>query len=322
MKPRKLALRLVFREYLPLIGLILSFLVAALAIGHADTVRLAAAIFIVGAARAPTILNTSGALLSRSSLDPKEFRRDVRFAARADLLGLLGGAAMLAALVLLLLEIDQQTVATFTVLLGIGLPARYLLGRSRSARQMTVRRIALNWGGAALILPILLFGLSEGWAAIAFGLREWVGLAAAKLTPASGANPSAQLVPASGPLAWPEISARTYAVSRRRLAFRLAKSVLGATLGPFGGILARTGRGAGAHRHLERFTPRDPRLLGLTAIGSTGAGIAMMAVSIEPAVALAGTSLIRFGASALASFGWSFLARDHPDTEASDDEDD
>ena len=322
MKPRKLALRLVFREYVPLAGLLLSFLLAVLAIGHADTVRLAAAIFIVAAARAPTILNTTGALLSRAALPPDELRRDVRFAVKADLLGLLGGAALLGVLVVTLFAIDQRIVATFSLLLGVGLPARYLMGASRSPRQMTVRRVALNWGGVALMLPVLLFDLGETWAAIAFGMREWIGLIAARLTRPSGSKASAQLAPASDALTWPEISARTYAVSRRRLAFRLAKSVLGATLGPVGGILARTGRGAGAHRHLERFTPRDPRLVGLTAVGCTGVGMAMLALSIEPAVALAGTSLVRFGASALATFGWSFLARDHRETDASDDEDD
>jgi hypothetical protein len=322
MKHRKLALRLVFREYIPLIGLLLSWLIAALAISPGDTLRLAAAVFIVAAARAPTILNTNGALLSRTALGPVELRRDVRFAARADIAGLLAGAVLLCLLVLLLLEIERSKVAIFTLFLGIGLPARYLLGGSRSPRQMTVRRLALNWSGVVLILPVLLLDLPDMWAAFAFGLREWAGLAGAKLTRPSRPKALPQLAPTTEALTWSEIAARTYAVSRRRLAFRLAKSLLGATLGPFGGILARTGRGTGAHRHLERFTPRDPRLLGAIAAAATGAGVVMLALSGKPFVALAAASLIRFGASAFASFGWSFFARGHPEAGTSDDEDD
>ena len=134
MKHKKLLLKLAFQEYLPLAGLVLSWLLAALAIGHADAVRLAAAVFILGAVRAPTNLNTTGALQSRNGLMGEAWHQSVRFALRADLLGMIAAFALLAGLVFILEASGQELIAGFALLLGLGLPPRYLLGRSRTRR--------------------------------------------------------------------------------------------------------------------------------------------------------------------------------------------
>jgi hypothetical protein len=128
-------------------------------------------------------------------------------------------------------------------------------------------------------------------------------------------------VPAEDPLTFALVAARTEASARKRLSYRLIKSLLGVVLGPFGNIAARTSREVGKlDSRLARIVPRNKPSMILFTLGTGGAAAFWLLVSREPATVLAGAAFARLSATGAAALLWWRYATKDVDEEEDDDE--
>lgn len=300
-----------------MLGGILAWAVIAVGVGHADTARMLAAIMLVRAARAFTMLDTGAALRKRHGAAPEIARKSLRRAIRIELASLIAAALILAIMVLVLWQIEQRAVAWMTVLISVGLPARHLGPAAGGRRRAGVFQAALNWSGLALALLCLVAGLEWPAFALALGVRQWIALLIS-LAPANQPGFETERTPVETPLTWREVAGITGRRARHRFAYRIGKSLLG-ILGPVGNIAARTARGVGAHR---RVVPNTIWPVAAVAAGAAGAGLLLPVILAKPATLLASASLLRVAASAgNVLIWWPFVAL-IPDDPDDDDEDD
>jgi len=212
----------------------------------------------------------------------------------------------------------METAAVMICLVSIGLPARHpgsLLIASKD-RTVTWKLGAAITGLVAAGVVYLLGGGIAG-AALALAVRDWGGLLATALF-APRRNPRDPLP--EEPLTFADFASRTEASSRRRLTYRIGKSALVAMFGPFGNLIARTGRGAQLDRKVARFVPRHRGSMALLAFGTVMAALVILLLSTEPAALLGAAALVRIGASAGSALLWWNYARDAADEEEDDDE--
>jgi hypothetical protein len=101
-----------------------------------------------------------------------------------------------------------------------------------------------------------------------------------------------------------ELAARTEAAARRRLIYRMAKSLLSGLLGPFGSVIARTGRGARLDAKLSRMVPRHRGGMALLALASGGVMLFFLVVAREPATLVLAAVSARIAASAGSALLW------------------
>lgn len=310
--------RLATREYLPLSLWLATWVLLGLHLGHADAVRLLAANAFLTAARSIAALEAMQVLASRTGTAKAVRRASKHLAWRIDLTSLGGTILLLAGLIALLWWRGMEEPAIMVAIVALGLPARH-----PGALLVAWRDRAMSWklgaGVSGLAGAALVFALGGGivGAALALAARDWGGLIATALF---GPRRRAKDNLPEEPLTFAEVASRTEASSRRRLTYRIGKSALVAMFGPFGNIIARTGRGARLDRKVARFVPRHRGSMALLAFGTFTASLVLLVVSREPAALLGSAALARIAASAGSALLWWSYARAVVDEE--DDEED
>jgi hypothetical protein len=203
------------------------------------------------------------------------------------------------------------------LLLAVGFPARHpgvVLTMSRD------REVAWRLGSAITVLfgAALVWRLGLEWwhAALVLGLKEWGSL----LSTAFFARRRADWPePYAEPLVFAELAARTEASARRRLTYRMAKSVLGGLLGPVGTVIARTGRGARLDDKISRLIPRHRGGMATLTLVSSGVMLFFLVLG-EPATLVISSAAARIAASGgSALLWWNYASALLPD-EDDDDE--
>jgi hypothetical protein len=167
--------------------------------------------------------------------------------------------------------------------------------------------------GAALVWQLQL----DWWhAALVLGLKEWGSQLFIVLF---ARNRPHFDPPATEPLTFAELAARTEASARRRLTYRMAKSVLGGLLGPVGTVIARTGRGAQLDGKISRMIPRHRG--GMITLTLVSSGVMLFFLLLgEPATLVLSSAAARIAASGgSALLWWKYGNTLDPDEE--DDED-
>jgi len=309
--------RLAVREYLPLAGWLATWAMLGLALGHADAVRMFAANTFVQSLRNLCALEMTGTLARRIGIE-EAFLPSRKRALRIDLLVLLA-CLLVSALLAGFLDLRGMDVAAGMVLLiGLGIPARHPGGvlAVRRDREVPWR---LGTAGTAVIGIALVWQLGGNWweAALVLGLREWGGLLATFLfgrrrPPASPPEPRV--------LTFDELAARTEASARRRLTYRMAKSVLGGLLGPFGTVIARTGRGARLDARVNRLIPRHRGGMAVLTAVSGGTMLFFLIVAREPATLVFASAAARIAGSGASALIWWNYAKFLDDDEDDDDD--
>jgi hypothetical protein len=317
-KLRPIATRLAVREYLPFGAWLLAWSLIGLTIGHADAVRLLAANAFVQAIRSVGLLEVGQVLSGRVGCSPDVFRRSRRRAWRIDLLGLLASAVLLWLVAIFLDLRGMEKAAMITAVVGAGIPARnpgllLVAGRQRVVAWRMGSSVVLALGA----IGVFLAGLPAIAAAAVFAAREWGGLLATLLF--APARPARQRPPAE-PLRFRDVAGRTEASARRRLSYRLIKSLATIILGPFGNFAARTGREVGKiDSRLARFVPRNKPGMILFTLGTGGTAAFFLLISTEPASLLAGAAFARLAATGATALMWWRYSSDDIDLEEDDD---
>lgn len=305
---------LIGREYLPLAATTLAWAATAAHYGTADAARLFGATVLVPGIRALTALDVGPSLIRRLRAPSSIYRHAARLVMRLQGLSFLSAAAFLALAVLLLQATGHEEAALFSILVGIGLPSRYLSTAGVGRRRNEVYKSALALSGLAMVGASVAADAPAYAVALAWGLREWIALAVVLLPwpqPAAAEPP-----PLSHPLSWRELAAVTAARSKRRLSHQLGKRFLGMFLGPFGSIVARTARDFGADKRMSRYIPHSFVGMMAAALGALATGVAMIVISTEPAAFVAGASFLRVGAvagSLVIWWRWSSASSDDMD---------
>ncbi|MFC7537300.1 hypothetical protein ACFQPG_07965 [Sphingomonas sp. GCM10030256] len=309
--------RLTVREYLPLALSVAAWVMIGLAVGHADAVRLLAANTLAQGARALCTMELNPVLKARIWAADEVFRASRRTAIRIELVGL-AASVLIILLTAGLLEWRGYTVAAaMMVILTLGIPARHPLSVSVIKRERVAPwRFGAALTGAIGTAIVLLLGLPWWAAALAFGLREWGGLLTALLI----APPRRQTVETvEEPLTFAEVAGQTESTARRRLTYRIGKSMLGAVLGPLGSVAARTGREVRIDHKISRYIPRHRPGFILFTAATLGAGLFFIWVSREPATLLLGAALTRVAASGGSALLWWNYASASFDEEEDDE---
>lgn len=309
--------RLAVREYTPLGAWLATWAVLGIAVGHADAVRLFAANTFVQAVRGLCALEMIGTLIRRIGFD-EAFRTSRRRALRYDLLVLLGSVTLCGLLAAFLWWRGMAEAAGMVLLIAGGLPARHP-GGVLAAHKDREAPWRLGAAATAVIGSGLVWYLRLEWwhAAIVLGLRDWGGLLVTLLF-GRKRQPAEEAV--AEPLNFAELAARTEASSRRRLTYRMAKSVLGALLGPFGSAVARTGRGARLDAKISRMIPRHRGGMALLTLISGGVMAFFLVVAREPATLVLASAAARIAASGGSALLWWNYGETLADEE-DDDED-
>jgi hypothetical protein len=317
MKGKKQIKQLAWREYLPLAFTAAMWGVILLAIGHADTARLLAAVVMVRAAQYTTRIATPTALKLRIKASRPVRRQAKRFAFNVQASALIFALLLVVLLTEAMKAIGQDKIASFLPYVALGMPARYLrLSDVRTASPYF--RLAL--GGSGLITVALAWAM--GWPAtllgLAFGAREWVAYAALRWWPR---EPRIPKVTIDEPLRFGEVARYTVILGRRLITYRLTKALLG-VFGPIGNAAARTSRGLNWHARIEPYVPHH--LGGFIAFSllALGAAAYLALRSGEPAAMILVAGLMQVGGAASnVVFFWRWLPDRHVDIPLSYDDD-
>ncbi len=308
-----LARRLVLREFIPLGAWLATWGLLGWAIGPADAVRLFAANTFVQSARGLTALEMVGTLSRR--IGQSALRPSRRLALKLDLVVLLATFAVVGVLAAFLDWRGMTVAALMVLLVAVGLPARHPGG------VLVVRRDRdVPWRMGAALVGVsgaaLVWWLGGDWlaAALVLGLRDWGGML---LTALFGNRRALHEEPQERPITFAELAMRTEAAARRRLTYRMAKSVLGGLLGPVGTVIARTGRGARMDARISRMIPRHRGGMALLTLVAAGVMIFFLLVATEPS-----TLVLASVAARIAASGGSALLWWNYGSSATDDEDD
>lgn len=311
--------RLALREYGPLLAWMAAWAIVGVTVGHADAIRLLAAIAFVRCARYLTGPASAPLLRSRMAGRGKVHGPARRTVILVEAVALVASVLVLAALIRLLLAADQQVTAGFCVILGTTLPVRALIPMAAGRRIESFYQPFVSVIGVVLAIAAWAIDGSLMSFAIAFAAREWVALAiafaVAKPRSAEGDPPNA--------LHWRDVADHSHVFARRRFTYRVSKNLLKFVLGPLGVIAARTGRGFKMDRKLERFVPRGQFSLAVLTVGLIGAGVALILLLPKPALLVAAATLMRIGASAGNIMLWSALGSGQillPDDDDDDDD--
>jgi hypothetical protein len=314
----KTAKHLALREYVPLVSFLLAWFLIGFSVGHADVTRLIAANAFAQAARALCTVDAAYALAQRRASTEAVWRKSLGAALRINLVSLALSAALLAALALLMASRDMLKAGAMIAIMILALPARtpgtLFVARRDRATMWRIGSSAVAVGGATLV-----FAFHWSWlaAAIVIALRDWGGLAAAALF---GKKRSFKGSPPEEPLTFAEAATQTEASARRRLGYRLLRTLFG-VLGPVGNLAARTARQAGRlDQRIARLMPHSRAGFALfTAVTSTASAVLLL-VSREPSTLLASSALASMAASGAAALMW-WSYRDFGAEIAEDDED-
>ncbi len=316
---RKQAIRrLAIREYAPMIGWVVAWAIVAVAIGHADAVRLLAASAFVRSARDLTGPSAGRALRTRVDASGRIAAGAKRTAFLVELAAVCASLLVVAAVATLLLLAGQSETASYCLILAALLPARLIFPMLAAKDTSAFYQPLLAWTGVLLAGLVWLLSRDPIWFAAAFAAREWVALFVSALI--APRRPSA--AERADKLHWREIADHSHAQSRRRFTYRVSKSLLKFVFGPFGSIAARTGRGFRIDQKLERFVPERTVSLAALFLLLSGSAVALILIIPEPAVQLLAASLLRAGSSAGNILIWSKLGRGSVAGDDADEEDD
>ena len=108
--------------------------------------------------------------------------------------------------------------------------------------------------------------------------------------------------------------------SRSRLAYRVGRTLLGFI--PFGGVVARTARAAGAHRRFAPWAGRSAYPMMAIAAGTFAGAIIVPLALAKPATLLGSASLLHICATASNVLLWWRFYDGRSDEEEDDDDDD
>ena len=313
--------RVASNAYLPMAGSVLTWLIVAAAIGHADAVRILTAMVFTRAAR--MFLQTDAHFLLRqwAGAEPRIYRKSLRRAVRIDAVALLGSWAIVALIMAFMHALGQDKAIILTAILALALPARTIAALFGQRAIVTFRSATAICG--PMLVGILFFVHSTiGAFAAAIAGREWLALIAALLLEArrtASAEPPARS-PRANPLTLIEVAAVSATRSRSRIAYRVGRTLLGFI--PFGGVIARTARTMGAHRRLAPWAGRSVYPIMAIAAGTfTGAIVVPLALA-KPATLLGSASLLRMAATAgNVLLWWRFYDGSGADQEDDDDDD-
>lgn len=303
MKKRQRLKRLAWSEYLPLAATAAMWAVIVLAIGHADTARLLAAVTMIRAIQQLTKLSTPAALRRRIH-SPRVIRRQAKLYARTLQLAALAAALVLVALLVEgLTAIDQHQIAAFLPYIALGMPAR-CLRLSDVKTSSPYFRIAL--AGSGFVMASIAW--ASGWPVtllgLAFGLREWVAFVALRWWPR---EPKPAKHGIDDPLKFEEVAKYSAILGRQLLTYRLAKSIL-TVFGPFGNAAARTGRGLNVYQKIEPYLPHHFGGFVAFSLLMIGASIFVALRSGEPAAMILAAGLLHLGATTTnVVLFWSYL---------------
>ena len=242
----------------------------------------------------------------------------MRRALRIDLLSL-AACVTLTAVMAGLLELREMTeAATMLAMLALSLPARtpgrLLAAKRRRIAHWRVGASAVAIAGGALVLG---FGLSWQAAAVVLAARDWGGLLMAlAFSPPRNAPKRA----AEAPLTFREAASYTEASARRRLSYRMLKSLLVGMLGPAGNFAARTGRGVRLDSRIAGMIPRHRGGMAVFAAVTTCASLFCLFVSREPSTLLLSGVFARLTASAWSALLWWNYGTDVVHDEDDDDD--
>lgn len=310
--------QLAWREYLPLAATAAMWAVILLAIGHADTARLLAAVTMVRGTQLLTKCATRVAVKRRTHASPGIRRKAGLLGFNVQAMALIAGLVVIALLIEGMKRLGQEQIAHYLPLMAIGLPARYL--------RMSDLRASSPYFRLALAVGGLLVG-SIGWAAavpvtmmgLVFGLRDWIAYLVVRLWPRT---PPALRVYRDDKLGFAEIAANSAIYGRRMLTYRLSKVML-AVLGPFGNAAARTGRGLNWHRKIEPYLPHHLGGFLLFTAVTWAAAVLLALKSGEPAAMIVAAGLYQLGAAAAnVLLFWRWLPYRDPSQTLEDDDDD
>jgi hypothetical protein len=293
LKYSELILRAVRQAWLPMAGSVLTWLIVAAAVGHANAVRLLTALVLVRSARMYT--QTDSHVLFRQWVGAEKtvYRKTRRRVVRIELASIAVALAIMVLITGYLHAIGQDRMAMLTAIVAPGLPARHLAAL-RGRRALTGFRLALAFLGPLLVGIVLLVHPDLRLFAVAILLREWLALAIVLLLP--GMRPPLAAPPREEPLSLLEVAAMTAARSRNRFAYRVGRTILGFV--PFGGIVARTARSVGAHRRLAPWTGRSVWPIIAVALGTLAGAVIVPIALAKPATLIGAASLLRISASA------------------------
>jgi len=295
--------QLAWREYLPLAATAATWAMIVLAIGHADTARLLAAVTFVRGTQLMLRLATPTALKLRLKAPRLIKRQAKRFSFRLQTLALITGLLLIVLLVEALKVIGQDQIAAYLPFLALGMPARYLrLADVKTASPYF--RLALTCSGLVTATIAWAIGWPVTLFALAFGLREWIAYAVLRWWPREPRVPRQTV---DRPLKFEEVAQYSVILGRRLLTYRLSKTVL-TVFGPFGNAAARTGRGLNWHSKLEPYIPHHLGGFIALALGTLGAAIVFAIRSGEPAAMIASAGLYQVSGAALnIVFLWKWL---------------
>lgn len=311
---RQRLLGLVAREYIPLAATTIAWVVIAAHYGTADAARLLGATVLIPGVRSLTALDVGPSLIRRLRAPAEVYRHAARMVMRLQGLSFLAATIFLALAVLLLEVTGHEKAALFSILVGIGLPSRYISTAGVGRRRTDVYRSSLALSGLAMVGIAVVVDLPVYAIALAWGLMELIALAVV-LLPWPQPSPS-DTPPLEHRLSWRELASVTAARSKRRLSHQLGKRFLSMFLGPFGSIIARTARDFGADKKLSRYIPHSFAGMVIAAAGALIVGVTMIVISKEPAAFVAGASFLRIGAvagSLVIWWRWSSASPDEMD---------
>ena len=303
MKTKKRFKQLAWREYLPLAATASMWALILLAIGHAHTARLLAAVVLVRAVQMLTKIATGTSLRLRLQASKPVRRQAKAYAFNLQAVALALALLIVAGMAEGLTSIQQQQIAAFLPFVALGMPARYW--RLADVRTATPYfRLALGLSGLATAGLAWILGWPATLFALAFGLREWIAYAALRWWPR---DPGFPKVTVDKPLRFDEVARYTVILGRRLLTYRLTKSLL-AVLGPVGNAAARTGRGLNWHSKIEPYVPHHlGGFIGFSAL-TLGAAVFLAARSGEPAAMIAAAGLLQIcGATTNVILLWHWL---------------
>ena len=297
------AKRLALREYLPLGGWVLSWIMIGLAVGHADAVRLLAANAFVQAIRNVCTVDAMQVFGLRSRSEEANFKQARGAALRFELGGLAACALATIIIVVLLGYRGLHDAAGMVAIVAIGIPARtpgaLLVAHRKRLPHWRIASAMTFLVGSTMVLPLAMHWVA---AAIVLALREWGGLVGTLIF---APERSLEERGINKPLRFAEAARRTEAGARQKLSYRLISSLSSLVLGPLGNVAARTGRELGKlDRRLARLVPRSKSGFILFTVGTAAGAAFFLLVSREPSTLLAAAAFTRLSASGASVLLW------------------
>ena len=304
--------RLVIREYLPMAGSILLWAAVAAACGVTDAALLLTAWALVSAVRSLVAVNLQlpVALSLRQGwrIAPSAWRRVWLYEAATALFAL----GLIALLASALASVAGQHIGALLLVVAIGLPARHIgplvAYVGSRGRETGIAAPARSLGGALLAGIAAFFQADPLVFAAILAMREWFGLIALIISLLTTKSSAATLdQPVRHAFEWGLIARASGRHGRKRIAYRMLKTVLSGLLGPVGTALARTMRGTNLLAAIERRPAYAANIAASVAVATTLAIFGVLSHGVTPAHLVAVSALFRLACIGANAWFWSVV---------------